>query len=99
MSKETTDFRYNTGATKVPWAAVGEDYNAQDLMEIVKFLMQGDSADHNAALAEVEGAVRKLSAVSTPPGKLSLAGKVEELEKMVDFKGRSMVLSIPTGVS
>ena len=84
MSKETTDFRYNTGATKVPWAAVGEDYNAQDLMEIVKFLMQGDSAEHNAALAEVEAAVGKLSAVSTPPGKLSLAGKVEELERMAD---------------
>ena len=32
MSSETTDFRYNTGATKVPWAAVGEDYNAQDGM-------------------------------------------------------------------
>ena len=28
MGKETTDFRYNTGATKVPWAAVGEDSNA-----------------------------------------------------------------------
>ena len=84
MGKETTDFRYNTGATKVPWAAVGEDYNAQDLMEIVKFLMQGKGEEHDAALAEVDAAVRKLSAISTPPGKLSLAGKVEELEKMVD---------------
>ena len=36
---KTTDFRYNTGATKVPWAAVGENYNVNDLMEIVKFLM------------------------------------------------------------
>ena len=39
MGKQTTDFRYNTGATKVPWAAVGENYNVQDLMEIIKFLM------------------------------------------------------------
>ena len=84
MGSETTDFRYNTGATKVPWAAVGEDYNAQDLMEIVKFLMQGNGPEHDAALAEVEAAVGKLSALSTPPGKLSLAGKVEELEKAVD---------------
>ena len=84
MGSETTDFRYNTGATKVPWAAVGEDYNAQDLLEIVKCLMQGKGAEHDAALAEVEAAVGKLSALSSPPGKLSLAGKVEELEKAVD---------------
>jgi dTDP-4-amino-4,6-dideoxygalactose transaminase len=84
MSKETTDFRYNTGATKVPWAAIGEDYNAQDLMEIVKFLMQGSGAEHDAALADVEASIKKLSAVSAPPGKLSLAGKVEALEKAVD---------------
>ena len=25
MGKQTTDFRYNTGATRVPWAAVGEN--------------------------------------------------------------------------
>lgn len=84
MSSETTDFRYNTGATKVPWAAVGEDYNAQDLMAIVKFLMQGQGAAHEAALAEVDAAVHRLSAVSTPPGKLSLAGKVGELEAAID---------------
>ena len=84
MGSETTDFRYNTGATKVPWAAVGEDYNAQDLMEIVKFLMQGKGAEHEAALAEVDAAVHRLSALSTPPGKLSLAGKVEELEERLD---------------
>ena len=39
---KATDFRYNTGATKVPWAAVGENYNAADLMEIIRFLMQGE---------------------------------------------------------
>ena len=33
MGKQTSDFRYNTGATKVPWAAVGENYNVHDLME------------------------------------------------------------------
>ena len=39
MGKQTTDFRYNTGATRVPWAAVGENYNVHDLMEIIRFLM------------------------------------------------------------
>ena len=84
MGSETTDFRYNTGETKVPWAAVGENYNADDLMAIVRFLMQGDGAEHEAATAEVERAVRRLAAVSTPPGKLSLADKVAELEKETD---------------
>ena len=51
MSKETSDFRYNTGDTKVPWAAVGENYNADDVMELVKFLMGGEGAEHDAALA------------------------------------------------
>ena len=39
MAKKASDFRYNTGETKVPWAAVGENYNAEDLMAIVRFLM------------------------------------------------------------
>ena len=47
-------FRYNTGATKVPWAAVGENYNAEDLFEVVKFLMQGEGEEYEAALAAVK---------------------------------------------
>ena len=31
---KSTDFRYNTGETRVPWAAVGENYNVADLMEL-----------------------------------------------------------------
>ena len=48
--KKASDFRYNTGETKVPWAAVGENYNAEDLMAIVKFMMKGDGADYDAAV-------------------------------------------------
>ena len=84
MSKETSDFRYNTGATKVPWAAVGENYNADDVMELVKFLMDGEGAEHEAALQEVEAAVAKLAKVSVPPGKLSMGDKVNAVERMVD---------------
>ena len=43
MGKETSDFRYNTGDTKVPWAAVGENYNAADTLEFVKFLISPES--------------------------------------------------------
>ena len=84
MGKETSDFRYNTGDTKVPWAAVGENYNAEDVMELVKFLMGGTGAEHDAAVADVAAAIDKLAKVSTPPGKLSMGDKVSEVEKMID---------------
>ena len=84
MGKETSDFRYNTGDTKVPWAAVGENYNVEDVMELVKFLMGGEGAEHDAALADVSAAMAKLAKVSVPPGKLSMGDKVSEVEKAID---------------
>ena len=36
MKKKASDFRYNTGETRVPWPAVGENYNAADLMEVIE---------------------------------------------------------------
>lgn len=81
MGKQTTDFRYNTGATRVPWAAVGENYNVQDLMEIIRFLMQGEGKEYDDALEAVWEQVKKLDALAIPPGKLSLGSKVEEAEK------------------
>ena len=78
---KATDFRYNTGETKVPWAAVGENYNASDLMEIIKFLMQGEGPEYDQAIAAVYEQVKKLDKISTPPGKLSLASQVEAAEE------------------
>ncbi len=80
MAKQSTDFRYNTGATRVPWAAVGENYNVQDLMEIIRFLMQGEGKEYDDALEAVWQQVKKLDALATPPGKLSLGSKVEQAE-------------------
>ena len=77
---KATDFRYNTGATRVPWAAVGENYNVHDLMEIIKFLMQGEGKEYDDALEAVWQQVKKLEKISTPPGKLSLGTKVEAAE-------------------
>lgn len=77
---KVTDFRYNTGATRVPWAAVGENYNVRDLMEIIRFLMQGEGAEYDAALEAVWQQVKKLDKLATPPGKLSLGSKVEAAE-------------------
>ena len=68
MAKQITDFRYNTGATRVPWAAVGENYNVQDLMEIIKFLMQGEGKEYEDALDAVCEQVKKLDKLASPPG-------------------------------
>ena len=76
-----TDFRYNTGATKVPWAAVGENYNAADLMEVISFLMQGDGPEYEQAINAVYEQVKKLDAVSTPPGKLTTDKQVAAAEE------------------
>ncbi len=81
---KTTDFRYNTGETAVPWAAVGENYNVHDLMEIIRFLMQGSGKEYEDAITAVWEQVKKLDALSTPPGKLSLASKVAEAEEACD---------------
>jgi len=80
MGKQTSDFRYNTGATKVPWAAVGENYNVHDLMEIIRFLMQGNGPEYDQALEAVWQQVKKLEPLATPPGKLSLGSQVERAE-------------------
>ena len=76
----SSDFRYNTGETKVPWAAVGENYNASDLMEIIRFLMQGEGEEYDAAINAVWEQVKKLDRVSTPPGKLTTGKEVEAAE-------------------
>ena len=89
------DFRYNTGATKVPWAAVGENYNAEDHFEVVKFMMQGEGAEYEAELEAVRKEIFKLDTVSTPPTKLSLGPKVREAEAMVnDYLGSDTALFV-----
>jgi len=80
MAKKASDFRYNTGEIRVPWAAVGENYNAEDLMKVVEFLMQGKGEEYEAALNEVREKVLALDKLSTPPGKLSLGSLVEKAE-------------------
>ena len=84
MEKKASDFRYNTGETRVPWAAVGENYNVNDLMEVIKFLMQGKGPEYDQAIENVYKQVKELDKVSVPPAKLSLDRKVQEAEDVVD---------------
>lgn len=39
-NKKSSDFRYDTGETKVLWTAVGELVNNKDILEIIRFLIQ-----------------------------------------------------------
>ena len=71
-NKKASDFRYNTGETKVPWAAVGENYNVQDIMAFLRFMMQGKGDDYEALMGAVEGNIRKLDEITEPPAKLSM---------------------------
>ena len=84
MAKKASDFRYNTGETKVPWAAVGENYNAEDLMTIVRFMMKGEGEEYEAAVKAVEEKVYALDKLSEPPAKLSLDAEVAKAEEMCD---------------
>lgn len=35
-TKKISDFRYDTGEARVPWATVGEKVNVDDIGEIIK---------------------------------------------------------------
>lgn len=84
MARKDSDFRYNTGETKVPWAAVGENYNAEDVMAFIRFMMQGEGEKYESALQNLERDVYALDGVSEPPAKLSLDVQVAKAEAMTD---------------
>lgn len=84
MKKKASDFRYNTGEARVPWAAVGENYNVEDMMSFIRFMMQGSGEDYEAVMRDVERDVRKLDAISEPPAKLSVDVMVAKAETMAD---------------
>ena len=79
-----SDFRYSTGESKVPWAAVGENYNADDIVDIIGFLAQKADDEYDAIFKTVSSNVRKLIKHSRPPGKLSLGDNVVKLEGQLD---------------
>jgi perosamine synthetase len=89
MSKEketVSDFRYDTGKARVPWAAVGENIWEEEIENILKFLVrpQADKAKaYNAQFRRVANEVKKLQKLGKPAGKLSLANNVQALEEQV----------------
>jgi hypothetical protein len=86
MPEETkpSDFRYSTGEAKIPWAAVGENYNADDIIDIVKFLIQKSDDRYDAIFKVIESNIRDLVNHGKPPGKLSLGDNVLQLEEQIN---------------
>lgn len=78
-----TDFRYSTGETKVPWAAVGEDYNAEDVIDVIKFLIQKADNGYDPIMNEIESNIKELTKYGKAPGKLSLGEYVSKLEEKI----------------
>ena len=83
-NKKASDFRYNTGETRVPWAAVGENYNAEDVMAVIRFMMQGKGEEYDRILENVRKDIFALDKISEPPAKLSLDNQVGRAEKLCD---------------
>lgn len=82
-NKKPSDFRYNTGETKVPWAAVGENYTAADVAELVSFLIQKKDDEYDKGLDMVTKGLTQMALHGTYPGKLSLGENVSRLESEV----------------
>lgn len=80
-----SDFRYDTGEAKVPWAAIGENVNLDDLTEIVKFLIPSgeDKRGYEEQFSKVRNEMQGLLQKGSFATKLSLGDKVKELEEEV----------------
>jgi perosamine synthetase len=84
--KAASDFRYDTGAARVPWAAVGETVHTDEIEDILRFLIQpaeGQDRQYQACFDRLAGNLKRLASVGTPAGKLSLASHVQALEEDV----------------
>jgi len=82
--KESSDFRYDTGATRIPWEAVGEKVSPQDVAAMVEFLLPAGGArkgEYREKLAAVKRAVAALGKTSGRAPKLTLGDQVGALEK------------------
>ncbi len=90
MSKKkdvVSDFRYDTGAARVPWAAVGENVWSEEIENVLKFLIRplpDKTKAYDAQFKRAAGEVKKLQKVGKPAGKLSLANNVQALEEQVE---------------
>lgn len=84
--QKASDFRYNSGPCKVPWATVGESVRCDDIMQTLRFLVpQGEAPKekYEAQAARVQRELRKLCELGSYATKLTLGSKVKEAEERV----------------
>ncbi len=78
-----SDFRYETGPSRVPWTAVGEAIRLNETQKVLEFLMppaDGRASEYRRRLARVARELKGLAEVSGHATKLSLGRNVKELE-------------------
>lgn len=89
MSKQkkeaAADFRYDTGPARIPWAAVGEAINQEDISDMLSFLCPAPARQtkYKAQFQRVKRELKELMALSQPVSKLSLGSRVKTLEEQV----------------
>ena len=80
----SSDFRYSTGAARIPWAAIGEPVRERDVLELVRFLLPpaaGRAKAYAAKLKRLAAALGELRRNSSTVGKLSLGPRVKAVEQ------------------
>jgi len=101
--KAKSDFRYDTGEARVPWSAIGENLNMDDIESIITFLIPsgGDDVAYKQQLARVKKEIQKLIETGQTPTKLSLGSIVQALEmevrKMLRVKHACFVTNATAG--
>ncbi|MBE2204612.1 MAG: DegT/DnrJ/EryC1/StrS family aminotransferase [Chthoniobacterales bacterium] len=102
-SKESSDFRYNTGDSKVPWDAVAVKPDIGLTMDLLRFLVTAgeDAESYRCGMEEVERALEKVFRVGRPATKLSLGRNVAGVEdlarEMLGVKHASFVVNWTAG--
>ncbi len=85
-NKQAADFRYDTGPARIPWAAVGEPIDHEDISDMLSFLCPPAphrQTQYKAQFQRVRRELGKLAALSETASKLSLGSRVEAVEKQV----------------
>lgn len=84
-NKNKSDFRYDTGEAKVPWAAIGENIQLDDISSIIKFLVPPgkDNSVYETHFKNLKNEIEKLLQCGQTVTKLSLGAQVKELEAQV----------------
>jgi perosamine synthetase len=84
-NKSKSDFRYDTGEAKVPWAAIGENLRIEDISSIIRFLIpQGENKKaYDVQFKKLTAELEKLLSKGQYAAKLSLGSNVKKLEDAV----------------